>query len=187
MNIYKSKYKPVFIHILFTYAKRYGGWILFIWFVFFLMFRSQNIPIILLFIVLLSLFIGYGRSYPQNRIIYKVIIDHSNKRIYLSSYVLWKHKTIIPFEKLYFECFKKSNKKTETDEWLIAIGKRPWPVIGTIKSSGSSYWEYDKMKELAFELHQIKQKHILWKPTKSFFKKQLVPGYNQLMFDFEDE
>ncbi len=185
MNTYKSETQPVFFYILFVYLKIYSGWIFLIWVTFYLMFRNQNLPIILFSLVLLSLFIGYGRSYPKNRIIYKVIIDHLNRKMTLYSYVLWKHKTIIPFEKLYFGCFKKVNKKTETDEWLIAFGKRPWPVIGTIKSTGSSYWEYDKMKELAFELYQIKKEHHLWRPTKSFFKKPMTTDYKPLKFDFE--
>ncbi len=103
------------------------------------------------------------------------------------SYVLFKHKTIIPFEKLYFKCLKKDNKKTGTYEWLIVFGKRPWTVIGTIKSSGSSYWEYYKMKELYFELHQIKKEHLLWSPPKSQTIKPLAPDYKHLKFGFEEE
>lgn len=185
MNIYKSKTQPTFIYIVLSYLKRYSAWILFTWFVFFLMFRSQNFSIFLLPIVLLSFFIGYGRSYPKNRIIYKVIIDYVNKRMTLYTYVLCKHRIVIPFDKLYFACLKKDNKMTKTDELLVAFGKQPWPVIGTVKSTGSSYWEYDKVKELVFELHQIKKDNLLWRPKN--FKNPLGQGYKNLKFDFEEE
>lgn len=187
MITYKSKTQPEFSFIISAYIKRYGGWILLIWLIFLLMLRSQNFPIILFPIVLLSIFIGYGRSYPKNRIIYKVIINHSNKQIILYSYILWKHKTVIPFEKLYFDYFIKVNKKMKPDEWLIVFGKRPWIVIGTIKSTGGTDWDYDKMKELAFELYQIKKRQILWKPQMPFLIKSLAPGYKELKFDFEEE
>jgi hypothetical protein len=181
MKNYKSEIQPGFIRILFSYFKKYGIWIIFLWVVFFLMLRNQNLSNILLILIILPLFIGYGRSYPQNKIIYKVEIDYLNKSIILNSYVLLKHRSIIPFEQLYFECLRKEADE-KNEELLIVFGKKPWPVVGKINSSEmSTRWEHEKIKELTLELYNIKKVHPLWSPKTPFSRKTFFTSYVPLM------
>jgi hypothetical protein len=181
MKNYKSEIQPGFFRILFSYLKKYGVWILFLWVVFFLMLRNQNVSNVLLILIILPLFIGYGRTYPQNKIIYKVGIDYLNKKIILHSYVLLKHRSIIPFERLYFECFKKEVNDMN-GEVLIVFGKKPWPVVGKINSSEmSTRWEQEQIKELTLELNKIKKLHPLWRPKTPFSRKAFFTNYVPLM------
>lgn len=164
--------KPKSISIIRTYFRNYGLWILasiIILYIIGIFNISAKITCVFLFGILFLF--GYGQAYPSNKNIYKIVVSPDNLSIRMYYFVLWKSITVIPFSKLHIE-FIKIKTATNKEEWKIHFAKKPWPIVGIIRSS-NGYWSWDKnqMIELSKEIFKIKQKHKTWKPDKSFLQE----------------
>jgi hypothetical protein len=159
--------------ILITYIRNYGIWILgSIFIIIFIGILNLSPWIIILSFFIILIIFGYGRAYPSNKNIYRVVISEVDCHVLIYYFVLWKSRSTIPFNKLHVEFEMVKTSKNIEDKWRIHIGKKPWPTVGVIRSSNGHWsWDKEQMIDLSKELYKIKQKHETWKPEKSFLQE----------------
>jgi len=166
--------KPTCFYIFENFIRKYGVWIFII--LIFAIFLEFVHLFNWSFFLLLSLSIiiaGYGPGYNSNKkIVYKVEIDYEGKELFIYHFVLIRFKMRIPFCKLHAEFVKTKASKEELEEWRIHLSKKPWPIVGVLRSSNGIWsWEKKQMIELSKELYVIKQNHKTWKPEKFFIQE----------------
>lgn len=101
--------------------------------------------------------------FPTARIVYRVSIDHEKEQIIAYHFFRRKKKTIIPFRKLNFGFFHKTLPSKADVDWIILLGKNPFPIVGQIYSHNKySCWSKLEMEKLSNELINIGLNFETW-------------------------
>lgn len=174
MKTFKINSEPSYSSMLYRYIKKYWFSIIILGlFLLVLDFRELAWLKVPLFILSFLIF-GYGYGYSTSKVIYKISIDLTNKRVVLFHFVLFKDKTIIPFPKLHFECVKIKPTKRDEEIWKIYFKKSPGLSGGVIMSSAKQWsWNKKQLVVISKLLHNVKSEQETWKPEKTFLQEPI--------------
>jgi hypothetical protein len=174
---FKAEKIPNSFEVVIFYLMRFGI-IKLVAIIIYLFIFTEGLPTLLFWFFLpVVFFIADLWLFPSERIIYQVNIDKDKGDLTVYHYLRRKKKTIIPFKKLYFEFLHKTKSTRNGDEWIIFLGKKPFPMIGKMYSYGSySAWSKSQMEDLSKELKGIASKYETWSysssSTKRFFPRR---------------
>lgn len=114
-----------------------------------------------------------GNRFPDDRIIYKIEIDESNKYIQIYYFTFFRRRTKIPFQYLHTESAITKKKNVPKLNLKITFWKKSLPK-GSIQLICNDYlpntfqWKKDDLVQLSKVLNCIKHNYPTWKMNYRF-------------------